>query len=264
MGILHLNTADYYYEQTGKGPPLLLIAGYSCDHTFWDNIVDSLAKQFTVIRFDNRGIGQTRDSGMPFTLEIMADDIIQLIKNLGFKKISIVGHSMGGILAQIIANDIPTLLNKIIILNSAKNINFRSLMALEMFLTLLKENAPIETVIEASFPWFFSSSFLKNKKNILTVKEKIMSNPYPQTLFDLERQFHALKQYKTKWEQEITIPTLIASSYDDIICLPRESEQLKEIIPLAKEAMISSGHSSPIENPIEVIKVLQDFLVDLS
>lgn len=260
MGIIRLNNANYYYEQHGEGPTLLLIAGYSCDHTFWDNVVDDLAKQFTVIRFDNRGIGQTRDAEIPFTIEMMADDTIQLIENLNLKKVSIVGHSMGGIIAQIIANEIPHLLSHLIILNSSKKINIRALMALEMFLMLLKENAPIETVIEASFPWFFSSSFLQNKKNIKAVKEKIMSNPHPQTLFDLERQFNALKQYCEQREQNATIPTLIVASDEDIICLPTESEQLRAAMPLSTLLTIPSGHSSPIENPIDVIKAIRDFL----
>lgn len=264
MSTIHLNNVDYYYEQHGKGPPLLLIAGYSSDHTFWDNIANELIKQFTVVRFDNRGIGQTRDDQKSFTIEMMANDTIQLINALDLKNVCIVGHSMGGIIAQIIAKKAPNQLSHLILLNSAKAINCRSLMALEMFLLLLEEQAPIETVIQASFPWFFSPAFLKNKKNIKMMKEKIMNNPYPQRLFDLRRQFNALRKYTGLEEQNTKIPTLILTSYEDILCPPSESEALKAAMPLSTFLTIPSGHSSPIEQPLAVLEVIEKFLIQHS
>lgn len=261
MGFIQIGNTHYYYEQAGSGPPLMLIAGYSCDHTFWDDLTKDLTKHFQLIVFDNRGVGQTRDNGSTLTLESMADDTILLIQALGLSRLSILGQSMGGLISQIILDKAPNLIQNLILLNSAKSVNFRSLLALETFIKLLNENAPIETVLEASFPWFYSSPYLAMPHQIKRLKEKIISNPHPQTLFDLQRQFHALKQYQPRYEKNTAISTLVVAAQDDIICPQADSEKIKEHLPHAKFANISGGHSSPIENPNEVVRVIQDFLL---
>ena len=143
MGFIQIGNTHYYYEQAGSGPPLMLIAGYSCDHTFWDDLTKDLTKHFQLIVFDNRGVGQTRDNGSTLTLESMADDTILLIQALGLSRLSILGQSMGGLISQIILDKAPNLIQNLILLNSAKSVNFRSLLALETFIKLLNENAPI-------------------------------------------------------------------------------------------------------------------------
>jgi 3-oxoadipate enol-lactonase len=263
MPYLQIQDANYYYEQIGSGEPLLLIAGYSCDHTFWDDVAKALNKNLQLILFDNRGVGQTKDHEKPFSLEEMANDTIALIQKLGYKKLSIVGQSMGGIVAQLIAKQSPDLIDKLIILNSAAHIHFRALYVLETFLKLLHESAPIETVIEASLPWFYSGEYLEKNNHIKKLKEKIMSNPHPQSISDLDRQFHALKNYRSEQnEKAMKIPTLIISSSEDLICPGRESEKLIAQFPHAQFESIFSGHASAIENPDAVLHAIQDFLLN--
>lgn len=262
MPHLQLNDANYYYERHGQGDPVVLIAGYSCDTTFWDGVTRELIKHFEVINFDNRAVGQTQDKGSPITLELMANETVELLQALNIRYTTIVGHSMGGIIAQMVAKKNPGLVNRLIVLNSAPTISPRSILALESFVKLLKEEAPIETVIEASMPWFFSSHFLENPKNIQLYKDRLMSNPHPQTLNDLERQFNALKQFDaTKWQQTISAPTQVISSKEDIICTLSESELVAKLAPQAKFYTISGGHSSPLETPIEVAHTIIPFLL---
>jgi 3-oxoadipate enol-lactonase len=262
MPYLQIQDANYYYEQLGSGDPLLLIAGYSCDHTFWEDVVKALNNKFQLILFDNRGVGQTKDREKSFSLEEMAKDTLSLIQQLGYKKLSIVGQSMGGIVAQLIAKQSPDSIDKLIILNSAEHIHFRALYVLETFLKLLHESAPIETVIEASLPWFYSGEYLEKNNHIKKLKEKIMSNPHPQSISDLDRQFHALKNYRPEHnEKAMKIPTLIISSSEDLICPARESEKLIAHFANAQFETIFSGHASAIENPEAVARGIQDFLL---
>lgn len=257
MAHIQINDANYYYERHGQGKPVVLIAGYSCDCTFWEGVTQELIKRFEVITFDNRAVGQTRDNGSAITLEIMANETVALIKALNIQHPILVGHSMGGIIAQMIAKTKPECIERLIILNSASSISTRSLLALESFVTLLKEEAPIGTVIEASMPWFFSNEFLSNRKNIQLFKDRLMSNPHPQTLTDLERQYHALQKFEGhKWSQAIMIPTWVICSNEDIICTLNESELITKSAPHALLTHIPGGHSSPIENPLDVAKMI--------
>jgi pimeloyl-ACP methyl ester carboxylesterase len=236
MAQIRIGETDFYYECQGKGRPLVLIAGYSCDHTFWDAIYDKLTPHFQVLTFDNRAIGQTIDHNTQLSIELMANDTIQLMKALEIKNPIILGQSMGGTIAQTIArqqaNEIE--INKLIILNSSSKINERTLMVLATFIKMLNEKVDIDTVLEASMPWFFSSDYL-TAQNIAAYKEICKNNPFPPTPAILARQWQALRQFDSRaWVSTLTTQTLVIASDDDIVCLSPESEDLAHCIAAAR------------------------------
>jgi pimeloyl-ACP methyl ester carboxylesterase len=51
--------ASLFYSTEGQGDPLVLIAGSFCDHHVWDDVIKFLNNHYQVIRYDNRGIGQS-------------------------------------------------------------------------------------------------------------------------------------------------------------------------------------------------------------
>jgi 3-oxoadipate enol-lactonase len=261
MAITNINGLDIYYELHGQGNPLVLIAGYTCDHTFWGEMLDELTKAYQVLIFDNRGVGQTKDANSSFTLETMAEDTMTLVQQLGLVHPHILGQSMGGAIAQLIAKKYADKINKLIILNSVAKFNIRTIQALESQLNLRKENVLFDLLIESSMPWFFSSDYLDKPENITAFKEIVQNNPSPQSIQDQERQFTALRQFDSRgWLQEIKTPTLIISAEEDIVCLPVESQQLANNVLNAQFITIPYGHSSPLEQPSKVNKALLQFL----
>ncbi|HAU1322229.1 TPA: alpha/beta hydrolase [Legionella pneumophila] len=261
MATLEINGVDIYYELHGQGKPLVLIAGYCCDHTFWSAMLHELTEKFQVLIFDNRGIGQTRDNGEPFTLEAQADDIMVFLEQLGFRNPFILGQSMGGAIAQLIAKKHGEKIAKLIILNSVAKFNTRANQAMESLLNLRKENISFDLLIEAGIPWFFSSEYLAEPKNISIFKESLKNNPYPQSLQDQERQFRTIPSFDSRgWLHEIKVPTLVIAAEEDILTLPAESQQLAEGIPDAQLITILGGHSSPLEQPSIVNEAILKFL----
>ena len=100
MPILHANNADFYYELHGTGKPVILIAGYTCDYSAWEMLLENLTRHFQVLTFDNRGVGQTTDHNAPLSAELMAQDVIALADQLNLAKPHIIGQSMGGCQSQ--------------------------------------------------------------------------------------------------------------------------------------------------------------------
>lgn len=248
MSIFSANDITMYYELHGQGKPLVLIAGYTGDHTFWKFVVPGLAEHFQVLIFDNRGIGQTQDAGNAFTLENMAEDVIALINHLGFDKPIIAGHSMGGIIAQLIAKKYPESIRGLIILNSALTLNRRTFKTLEALLNLRKENVAFDAMIDAALPWFFSSNYLANSQNIRAFKQNLLNNPFPQSIENQERQLKAMIAYDVlDWPQIIKTKTLIVSAENDIIAPPKEGKLLAAGIPNSQFVLASDAHSSPVE-----------------
>jgi pimeloyl-ACP methyl ester carboxylesterase len=92
------------YRVVGHGPPLVMIMGYGGTMETWDpRFVDTLARRFRVVIFDNAGIGPTRPLRSPLTIDEMADQASALITALGLTRPDVLGYSMGGMIAQALA-----------------------------------------------------------------------------------------------------------------------------------------------------------------
>lgn len=261
MPMIKLSNVNVYYEIHGTGQPLVLVAGYTCDHEFWLLMHKKLAQHFQVVLFDNRAVGQTKDPDAVFTLETMAEDTVALVDKLDLKRPHILGQSMGGAIAQHIARNYPDKIGKLIIADSTAQFNTRTLLVTESLLKLRQENVPLDTLIETCMPWFFSIDFLAVEGNVALIKELTKNKRYPQSIDDQERQFKALRAFNARpWLHEIKNPTLIMAAAEDIITLPSESQQLASAITNSQFITLSGGHSSPIEKPDEMSTAIIKFL----
>ena len=63
MPKVRVNGIELYYEESGRGEPLLLIMGFGGDHQAWAFQVPAFEERYRVIRFDNRGAGQSGGAG---------------------------------------------------------------------------------------------------------------------------------------------------------------------------------------------------------
>jgi pimeloyl-ACP methyl ester carboxylesterase len=109
---------DFVYRQLGPerdGVPLILLHHLGAVLDNWDpRVIDGLAARRRVITFDNRGVGASGGS-TPDTVEAMARDAVLFIRALGFEQVDLLGLSMGGFIAQVIAAQEPQLVRKVIL-----------------------------------------------------------------------------------------------------------------------------------------------------
>lgn len=96
------------YVRRGEGPPLLLVMGVAGHHRMWgEEFLAALAEQFDVVAFDNRGIGESFRAASGFTLDDLAADAVAVMDHVGWDSAHVVGISMGGAIAQLVALDHP-------------------------------------------------------------------------------------------------------------------------------------------------------------
>jgi pimeloyl-ACP methyl ester carboxylesterase len=108
MNFADVNGVRLAYRVRGKGPPLVLIMGYRLNSGAWpDAFIDTLAQQFTVITFDNRGTGQSEKPVTGYALANMARDLYELLRELGITSTYLLGYSMGGAIAQEFVRQFP-------------------------------------------------------------------------------------------------------------------------------------------------------------
>lgn len=115
MAKTKVNGLEINYEITGTGKPLVLISGLGYPLWQWHRMVPLLANHFQVITFDNRGVGQTDKPAGLYTAQLLASDTAGLLDVLGIEKATILGHSMGGYIAQAMALDYPGKVEKLIL-----------------------------------------------------------------------------------------------------------------------------------------------------
>jgi len=110
----------FVYRELGKkgGVPVVLLHHLTAVLDDWDpRVVDGLAAEHHVIAFDNRGVGASGGS-TPASVEAMASDAVAFIHSLRLDKVDLLGFSLGGFIAQVIAQEEPDLVRKIIIAGS--------------------------------------------------------------------------------------------------------------------------------------------------
>src|SRR5918994_337004 len=108
---------DFAYRELGPttGVPVIFLTHLAAVLDNWDpRVVDGIAAERRVITFDNRGVGASSGS-TPTTIEEMASDAVSFIRALGLDQVDLFGFSMGGMIAQVIAQEHPRLVRKMIL-----------------------------------------------------------------------------------------------------------------------------------------------------
>src|SRR5213595_1108696 len=109
--IITVGGVEFAYRQLGadSGVPVVFLTHLAAVLDNWDpRVVDGIAARHRVIAFDNRGVGASQGS-TPDSIEAMARDAVAFIRALGFDQVDLLGFSMGGFVAQVIAQQEPHL-----------------------------------------------------------------------------------------------------------------------------------------------------------
>ncbi len=111
-----VNGASIYYEDTGKGEPLILMHGFGGTADDWTPFVEAFSKRFRVIAWDMRGHGRSTnpDTSEVFLHATAARDLLNLIDVLKLQKVKLIGHSSGGIVALYAATMRPAAIEAIV------------------------------------------------------------------------------------------------------------------------------------------------------
>lgn len=113
MAWADLTDVRCYYEIRGEGDPLLLIPGLGGSCRSWDPALPELARHFTLILFDNRGMGRSVAKRPARDMAHLSADIIELLDFLQLDRAHVMGISLGGIIAVRLAVDHPSRIDRL-------------------------------------------------------------------------------------------------------------------------------------------------------
>ena len=262
MPYTSVNGIKIYYEVHGTGHPLLMIQGFTRNSLCWQPMIEKLKDKYQIIILDNRGSGRSQHPSPPYNMDMLAKDVVELLKTLNIPKVSIFGHSMGGAIAMQLCLDHPDLVEKIIICSSFAKVPYTSLMQIDTFAQMAIADVPIEFIYEIALPWLFSSKCLEIPGHPEMIIEKMVKDPHPQEPEGYMGQGEALKQFDISSRlSEIKKPCLIMVGKEDLYAPVSCSEFMKENIEKAQMKIIPhQGHMVNEEFPELICHEIQTFL----
>ena len=258
MPTVSVNGQEISYSRAGSGGPVLLIPGYTCDTTMWAGSVELLADDHTVIAIDNRDMGASASFEAEYTVADLAADAVGVCRLLGLADVTVVGHSMGGAVAQQFAVDAPELVKRLVLVNSFRHMGPVSIAALDSHLRLRASGAGTEQLVRVAIPWFYGPDVIDDDAAFGQVLEALMAGADLLSIEAQSRQFRALCGFDSvAWVGQVAAPTLVVASECDLIVPASESAALAAAIPGAELVTVPrAGHVMPVELPGRFVELV--------
>src|SRR3972149_6587397 len=119
-----VNGIQIHYRERGEGYPVFLIHGYTGNLRNWALQVPVLSREFRMVSMDHRGHGHSDKPTGPedYSLELMTEDAYGLLEHLGIRECYVVGHSMGGVVAQLLALNHPEPVRALVLVDTAAEV----------------------------------------------------------------------------------------------------------------------------------------------
>jgi len=108
-------TTIHYYRTGGKKPPMIFLHGITDYGLGWMRVAQEFELKFDILLLDARGHGQSQTNQLDYSISTMASDVSFIIKSLRLDKIILIGHSMGGQIASIVATICPERIKNLIL-----------------------------------------------------------------------------------------------------------------------------------------------------
>ena len=259
------NGIEIHYETHGQGQPLVLISGIGYTSWQWHRMVPLLAAHFQVITFDNRGIGRTDKPEGPYTAHMLAADTVGLLDALGIEKAIVMGHSMGGFIAQALALEFPHTLEKLILAST----NFGGPRHVPVTPEAMKilTDVSSDPVTRFQNGLYISTAPGWAEKNPQMIQEWVdwrAANPIEPAPYQAQLAIGlGLLKEEAAFENQlhrIQVPTLILFGVYDMVVPPSNASLLAEKIPNSRVVILpNAGHFFPIEVPGAAAQAVIEF-----
>ncbi len=246
-----------YYECQGSGEPLLFLHGLGASTWTWEQQVAHFTSDFQVWTLDMRGHGRSSKPSAPYSIEMMAQDVIDFIEYQELIEVNLVGLSMGGIVAFQVALMRPDLTRSLCIVNAGPEIkadNWQTGMLIwqrEWWMTFMSMEA-----IARGLAW---KLFPETKQ--APIRQKFIYNWSRNDKTAYQQAFHAMVKWRGSDEvDKIVCPTCFITTPNDYTPVAMK-ETYAQRMPLGQVKVVEdSRHVTPLDQPERFNHVLREFL----
>jgi len=268
MPTIKSNNINIAYDINGTGQPLVFITGVGYGKWFWHKVVPGLAEKFQVVTFDNRGAGESDKPDGPYTVPMMAADTGDLLDALNIKGAYVMGHSLGGYIAQELAVTRPDLIGKLILAST----NFGGMKVIPITPEAMKvltdrSGDPVE-LVKRGISIACAPGFAERQPQVAQeLLQYRFTSPVPPAQYAAQVAAGAGTMAYTDEQVDVRmkavkVPTLILFGEFDNVVPSGNADLMAQKIAAAKIKIIpGTGHMFPIEDPGATVKAITEFFV---
>ena len=250
----------------GQGPAILFIQGCGVQGNAWLPQVEALAEKYTCIWFDNRGMGQSQPLGAKLTVDRMARDALAILQASGHATAHLVGHSLGGLVAQRFAIDNPTAVLSLTLLCTFSSGKHAAPMTFRMIMLGLRTMVGIKRMRRMGFLRLVTAPGPIENPEALADR---LGNLFGHDLADqppiVSAQLAAMRaEDATAWLKDVAVPTLVVNATHDPIAPPNCGKIICAQIPHARYVEIAdASHALPITHDKQTNQLLEQHLTSV-
>jgi 3-oxoadipate enol-lactonase len=249
--------AQIYYSLEGQShnPALVLSNSLGADLSMWYLQMPRFLKSFRVLRSDTRGHGKSSVTPSPYTIELLANDVLALADALQLERFYFCGLSMGGQIGLWLAANAPQRLNKVVLCSTAAKIGTPEMWNARIA-TVRQEG--MKNVAAAAIERWFTPPFRANNPPVVEKIHEILEATSPEGYaaccaglrdFDFRDQLN-----------KIRTPTLVIAGTHDPATTPADGQFLTNQIPGARYVQLNGAHLSNIEDADRFTQEVTAFL----
>lgn len=250
------NGIEINCEIHGKqgAPWLVLSHSLACTVRMWDPQIEAFKDRYRILVYDMRGHGKSTAPAGPYSLDLLADDVLALMKQAGIKRASFIGLSIGGMIGQMLALKQPELFERIVLADTGHAQNADALKQWEERIRIAQGKG-MAALVESTMERWFTAPF-RDSPAAKRIAELIASTPVAGYVGCGQA---IMKLNTTARLKDIRLPVLAITGEQDGAA--PGTRYIGENIPGAKFVGIpQAAHISNIEQPAAFNRALGEFL----
>lgn len=267
-----VKNGEIYYEESGSGELIVLMAGLGHGAAYYEKAMPLLSGLGRTVAIDPRGVGRSTSATEKFSMEAWAADVAELVERLGAPRAHLVGSSLGACVALQAAVDYPGRVASLVIvagfseLDRSLELNFRMRIG-------IIEKLGLGDVLAAHIAlWTLGRDFINTAEGRAAVDRLFASvrRNSPERYLAFIRAILAFGRLEpgqqgqpklTERLGEIRVPTCVIVGDQDILTPVSQSEQLADRIAGAEFHVVPGcGHITFTERPAETAAIIENFL----
>ncbi len=245
-----------HYVSYGEGPPIVFLHGLGGSSNVWHGVMQAMKQHHHCVALDLRGHGRSQGRGK-FSIEGWAKDVLKLIRHLELPAVTLVGHSLGTLVAQHLAQTEPESIDQLVLVGGISYFQPPTADAYRERAELVEKDG-MDVLVE---PWLEGAvspqSHAIHAGMVGLLREVFLRNE-PQ---NYAKSCRALADAPNIRRDDIGQPTLIVTGAHDRSTPLAMAEEISSSIPVCRVKVLPDvGHWSPLESPGDVAATVLEFL----
>jgi 3-oxoadipate enol-lactonase len=251
-----------HYDVFGRrnGEPVLLIQGLGADSRGWTFQRPAIGRHYRGIVFDNRGVGRSSKPVGSYDLERMANDAVAVLDAAGVESAHVMGASMGGVIAQILAVEHPERVRSLVLACTAcRHLGWRRELLEDWAATAQARG--MRAFAAENMRWLVGPRALRRFWPAFGVLTPLAISAPSHSFVSQVNAILDVDDSLREFLHTVAVPTLVLVGSQDILTPQADSEEIAELIPDAELAVVQGGaHGFMVENFPAFNKLVLEFL----